>query len=216
MNSNEQTTKKCNLTLWNQFHHTSVSLVLPLHNAHLDLLTAIDPFHLWFFNHNSVCLHPNSNEVIATKFCTCHDSIAVLACAKICSNMMTRYWIIAKQKDSAESVLWLDVLLVRCAWGSTKTSFSPAENLKRQVLSLRNWYSLTEGIHLSGDQKWHLHLSGDQKWHRHLIHSLWQLLYGTVDLGHHWFKLMLDWCLIQLDAEQNMLPLTLYSYIQFK
>ena len=159
MNSNEQTTK--NVIWCSEINFSTRQFPLYCHFT-MPIWTFSQPvihFTYDFFYHNSVCLHPNSNEVIATKFCTCHDSIAVLACAKICSNLMTRYWIIAKQKDSAEFALWLEVLLVRCAWGSTKTSFSPAENLKRQVLSLRNWYSLTEGIHLSGDQKWHRHLT---------------------------------------------------------
>ena len=37
----------------------------------------------------------NSNEVIATKFCTCHDSTAFMACAKICSDLVARDWITA-------------------------------------------------------------------------------------------------------------------------
>ena len=46
------------------------------------------------FHHNSnsqeisLCSHPSCNEVIATKFCTCHDSCAVMACAKFCSDMI--------------------------------------------------------------------------------------------------------------------------------
>ena len=32
--------------------------------------------------------HLNSNTVIATKFCTWHDSCAVVACAKICCDLM--------------------------------------------------------------------------------------------------------------------------------
>ena len=32
--------------------------------------------------------HPDSDEVIAPKFCTCHNSCAVVACAKICSNFV--------------------------------------------------------------------------------------------------------------------------------
>ena len=47
-----------------------------------------------FFHHNEVsmevpfCSHPNLDALIATKFCTCHDSTAVVTCAKICSNLM--------------------------------------------------------------------------------------------------------------------------------
>ena len=52
------------------------------------------PFHEQFFCHNSnlleisLCLHPRCSEVITMKFCTCHDSTAVMACAKFCSDMI--------------------------------------------------------------------------------------------------------------------------------
>ena len=45
---------------------------------------------------NSHCSHSNSNEAIATKFCAWHDSCAVVACEKVCCDMMTRNGIIAK------------------------------------------------------------------------------------------------------------------------
>ena len=32
--------------------------------------------------------HLDSNTVIATKFCTCHDSYAVVSCARICCDLM--------------------------------------------------------------------------------------------------------------------------------
>ena len=44
------------------------------------------------------CSHPNSNKVITTKFCTCHDSCAVVACAKVWCDIMTRHGITTKQK----------------------------------------------------------------------------------------------------------------------
>ena len=34
------------------------------------------------------CSNPNTTEGIATKFCTWHDSIAAVACAKFCSDLM--------------------------------------------------------------------------------------------------------------------------------
>ena len=52
------------------------------------------PFHEWFFHHNSnsmeisFCSHPSCSEVITIKFCTRHDSCAVMPCAKFCSDMM--------------------------------------------------------------------------------------------------------------------------------
>ena len=32
--------------------------------------------------------HPSCSEVIAMKFCTCHDSTAVVACADMCKDMV--------------------------------------------------------------------------------------------------------------------------------
>ena len=43
------------------------------------------------FNGNlSISCLSNSDRVITSKFCTCHDSRAVVACAKICSDLMSR------------------------------------------------------------------------------------------------------------------------------
>ena len=42
--------------------------------------------------------HFKSNKVTATKFCTCHDSCAVVACTKICSNNFDRIVVKAKWK----------------------------------------------------------------------------------------------------------------------
>ena len=55
---------------------------------------ASGPFHEQFFCHNSnlleisLCLHPRCSEVVTMKFCTCHDSTAVMACAKFCSDII--------------------------------------------------------------------------------------------------------------------------------
>ena len=38
------------------------------------------------------CSHENCDVWIAIKFCTCHNSIAVVTCAKFCSNLMVNYW----------------------------------------------------------------------------------------------------------------------------
>ena len=54
------------------------------------------PFHLRFFarNSNSMETSPCCNSVaghqIATKFCTCHDSTAVVPCTKFCSDHCIR------------------------------------------------------------------------------------------------------------------------------
>ena len=52
------------------------------------------PYDRWFSTQNSnsmkisFCCCLNSNEVITTKFCTCHDSTAVVACAQFYSDLM--------------------------------------------------------------------------------------------------------------------------------
>ena len=54
------------------------------------------PWHWRFFTQNlnwmaiMIRSHPNFKGVIAVKFSTCHDSWAVLACAKICSDSITK------------------------------------------------------------------------------------------------------------------------------
>ena len=44
----------------------------------------------------SFCSYLNSNQVITSKFCTCHDSTAVMARAKIWSDLSSRYEITTK------------------------------------------------------------------------------------------------------------------------
>ena len=49
------------------------------------------------------CSHPCSNQNVATIFCTCHDSSAVVTCAKICS-AICRDWMTIKMKFPVYSV----------------------------------------------------------------------------------------------------------------
>ena len=46
---------------------------------------------------NSFHSHLDSNTVIATKFCTWHDSCAVVACAKICCDLMASNGVMARR-----------------------------------------------------------------------------------------------------------------------
>ena len=41
--------------------------------------------------------HPNSNEIITPRFCTWHDSCAVMTCAKFWSDLITNNLVTAKQ-----------------------------------------------------------------------------------------------------------------------
>ena len=64
--------------------------------------TTWGPFHERFFHHNfrfdenSFCPHLSCNDVIAMKFCTWHDSCAVVPCAKFCSDMTSYNGVILK------------------------------------------------------------------------------------------------------------------------
>ena len=53
------------------------------------------------------CSHPNSNEVITTKFCTWHGSCAVMACANICCDQMAMNGFTTKQ-------MWCQIWI--CGW----------------------------------------------------------------------------------------------------
>ena len=61
------------------------------------------PFHKRFFHRNSnsmeIIFHSllGSNTLIATKFCTWHNSCAVVACAKICCDLMAINGITARR-----------------------------------------------------------------------------------------------------------------------
>ena len=62
--------------------------------SHITGGSSRDPFCWWFFYLNLKLMegwfhsHLNTIKVITTKFCTCHDSSAVVACAKICNDLM--------------------------------------------------------------------------------------------------------------------------------
>ena len=73
--------------------------VLPTHSEsprthftwHISLLFSNTKI-IWFFIYKL-----NHNTAITTKFCTCHDSSAVVACAKICSDRTANHWTTAKR-----------------------------------------------------------------------------------------------------------------------
>ena len=51
----------------------------------------------WFkFSRMLFCYNASSHEAIVTDFCTCHDSIAVMACAQFSSDLLSRNAITAK------------------------------------------------------------------------------------------------------------------------
>ena len=64
-----------------------------------------------FYHHNSNSMkilfytHLNSINVITTNFCTCHDSCAVMACAKLCCYLMSSNWITARKSFHRISIV---------------------------------------------------------------------------------------------------------------
>ena len=74
----------------------------------------------WFkLDGYSFCSHPNSTKVVASKLCTCHNSTAVVACAKFWSNMMTTNgitikWILHGIWITSQRWLWDGPLTVKC------------------------------------------------------------------------------------------------------
>ena len=91
----------------------------------------------WYNGTNSMekpyYFHPDSNIVITTKFCTGHDSSAVVLCAKIWSYLMTRnsiiksifhwIWILRERKITGEigpktsnKLYIFELLMCRHSW----------------------------------------------------------------------------------------------------
>ena len=87
--------------------------------------------------------HLDANTVIATKFCTCHDSCAVVTCAKICCDLMVSDGIMARpdrleptgsrgcaaiaQYMVTSSMDTFSVLLTLCAGNSPVTGEFPTQ-----------------------------------------------------------------------------------------
>ena len=85
-----------------ELHVCWLSPLLGLYMRSLDLgvmiLLDLGSLHQQFFIKMKIllCCNPDFIEVIAAKFCTCHDSCAVMACAKICSDLINKNWITTK------------------------------------------------------------------------------------------------------------------------
>ena len=104
------------------------------------------PFHKRFFHHNSnsmeISLSSNSitDDHIATKFGTCHDSPAVVPCAKYCSDHFISIWMGAKWNFHH---IWIvmERLLVKWAPGpeisiSQSHQFLPTSSTKSNIILL--------------------------------------------------------------------------------
>ena len=86
----------------------------------------------WFFHHNSnsmeISFSCNSiaGDHITTKFCTRHDSIAVMPCAKFCSDHFIRIWMRGKWNFHR---IWIVMERLLVKWAPDQPTFcSGSEN----------------------------------------------------------------------------------------
>ena len=88
---------------------------------------------------------------IATHFCTCHDSTAVVACAKLCSYQFIRIWIRAKLNFHH---IWIVMEKLFMKWVAAHNgkieALTATETLMKSCLSIQSvpleWFILTKGI----------------------------------------------------------------------
>ena len=115
--------------------------------------------------------HLDSNIVIATKFCTWHDSCAVVACAKICCGLVASYGIMTRRRFHR---IWIEgkKTLVKRApdlqlqynWvNTTKQSFDPNPSSKshpnKTLRTLDGKYHPLRTLHGLSQQKWSMRTS---------------------------------------------------------
>ena len=74
--------------------------------------------------------HLDSNRIIATKFCACHDSCAVVACAKICRNLMAGNGITARQNFHR---IWIEGKNCQCNGPQAPIAPQPKYTIKKSI-----------------------------------------------------------------------------------
>ena len=79
----------------------------------------------------SFCSHPNTNEVIATRFGTWHDSWAVVACAKFCCDLIISNWIRSKW-----NFRWIWIVMEK-----SLVKWVPGINITRYLSRISKWHS---------------------------------------------------------------------------
>ena len=97
-------------------------------------------FHLW----------QSDRYTIFTKLCTCHDSTAVVTCAKLCSDHKSRMWYITNQ--NLHHIWWKTVSEIGpCRWQARNVVLRRAMHYYKERLKVtsmhcivkRNLYTLT-------------------------------------------------------------------------
>ena len=115
------------------------------------------PFHKHFYHHNSdlmkisFCSYQRCSEVIAMKFCTCHDNTAVMACAKCCSDIVPY---------NAQVIVARNLLGQRtapCGWKVTGgTPLVPGAHFTNTfIIVLQIWWKFHSAL-IKGVVKWSL------------------------------------------------------------
>ena len=100
--------------------------------------------HLWFFHHTfnsikiSCCSHPNFHELIAMKFCTWHNSSAVMAYGKVCSSVIISNGVTMKLNFHQIWII-MEKLLVRWLAGSP-FNYDPSIS---NYIHYKRWYDIT-------------------------------------------------------------------------
>ena len=128
------------------YHHEN-QYTLPSNAADLFILTRTSHIQFSSCNLNSTTNQflflPNCKKVIATNFCTCHDSIAVMACAKFCSNFNRKKGTTAKSffhqiqiMHQKSSVGWIPGQI----FITVPSLPYPAQNTRDKCWHKRNYY----------------------------------------------------------------------------
>ena len=99
------------------------------------------------FDKNFVLSYPNSIKVIAANFCTCHASCTGVACAKGCSDRMTKPGITAKRIFHRIWIMMKNIISEMCPC-STKINTGTHDDVIRWNHFPRNW-PFVRGIHRS-------------------------------------------------------------------
>ena len=117
--------------------------------SHTSIWVPRDPSHYWFLYHNSKLInnlfgsYSNSNIVIATNVCTCHDSTAAMACVKFCCDMISRNGLTAKRKFASFQIL--SFLIWGQNWVTVANSWI---SIKYKQCCKCIWQTFTKYIHI--------------------------------------------------------------------
>ena len=113
------------------------------------------PFHQGFLHRNSNSMeisfhsHLDSNSMIATKFCTWHDSYAVVACAKICCDLMASNGVMARRSFHRISIAGKKTLVKRAPVHCGRQPDSLAPGVSRDLERFHKPYLIIPIRHMS-------------------------------------------------------------------